>query len=43
MKGFLDNLALVSASVFSAIFLLALTVGLLVAIKWGLTYLLEGL
>lgn len=43
MKGFLDNLAAAGAATFSAIFLLALTVGMLVAIKWGLTYLLEGL
>lgn len=43
MRGFLDNLALAASAAFSAIFLLALTVGMLVAIKWGLTYLLEGL
>lgn len=43
MKAFLDNLALVAATAFSAIFLFALTVGMLVAIKLGLTYLLEGL
>lgn len=43
MKGFLDNLAAAGAAVFSAVFLLTLTVGMLVAIKWGLTYLLEGL